>query len=166
MAIKILCKLEPLQKQNNQKRRVFGRIIFFFIMVQTPRSIKKCNTPACWAWSESRSYLFFFIKPRAWKLWMCRLVYTTEKRTEGFSAKCKHGVAVLGCLGSKGNLSFFKEVNPLTLCGICTFHKGLLVGSDSRKNLSMVLLVSRDMCQFFFWTLYGFSWSSGVTWHH
>ena len=46
-----------------------------------------------------------------------------------------------------------------------TFHKGLLVGSDSRKNLSMVLLVpcmdfhglvvSRDT------TLYGFSWSSG-----
>ena len=26
------------------------------------------------------------------------------------------------------------------------FHKGLLVGSDSRKNLSMVLLVSRDKC--------------------
>ena len=43
------------------------------------------------------------------------------------------------------------------------FHKGLLVGSDSRKNLTRVLLVSRDMCQIFFWTLYGFSWSSGVT---
>ena len=27
-----------------------------------------------------------------------------------------------------------------------SFHKGLLVGSDSRKNLSMVLLMSRDTC--------------------
>ena len=46
--------------------------------------------------------------------------------------------------------------------GESTFHKGLLVGSDSRKNLTRVLLVSRDMCQIFFCTLYGFSWSSGV----
>ena len=55
-----------------------------------------------------------------------------------------------------------------------TFHKGLLVGSDSRKNLSMVLLVSREIffgpCMDFHGlvvsrdtTLYGFSWSSGVT---
>ena len=34
-----------------------------------------------------------------------------------------------------------------------SFHKGLLVGSDSRKNLTRVLLVSRDMCQIFFFDL-------------